>query len=49
MNPFIVQQRALDDALVTPDDRAIIGKCNMRIEPTESQKEFTYKVVLDAL
>ncbi|GKE27522.1 hypothetical protein Tco_1442906, partial [Tanacetum coccineum] len=27
MNPLIVQQCALDDALVTPDNHAIIGKC----------------------
>ncbi|GJW42224.1 hypothetical protein Tco_0071023 [Tanacetum coccineum] len=26
MNPLIIQQRALDDALVTPDNCAIIGK-----------------------
>ncbi|GKA82894.1 hypothetical protein Tco_0789642 [Tanacetum coccineum] len=49
MNPLITQQRALDDTLVAPDDRAIIGKCNMRIEPTKTQKEATYQVVLDTL
>ncbi|GJU02096.1 retrovirus-related pol polyprotein from transposon TNT 1-94 [Tanacetum coccineum] len=49
MNPLIVQQCALDDALVAPDNRAIIGKCNMRIEPTKTQKEVTYQVALDAL
>ncbi|GJX57819.1 hypothetical protein Tco_0287716 [Tanacetum coccineum] len=49
MNPLIIQQRALDDDLVTHDNHAIIGKCNMRIEPTKSQKEVTYQVVLDAL
>ncbi|GJZ07762.1 hypothetical protein Tco_0542045 [Tanacetum coccineum] len=49
INTLIVQQRALDDALVAPDNRVIIGKCNMRIEPTKSQKEITYQVVLDAL
>ncbi|GJV57072.1 hypothetical protein Tco_1458077 [Tanacetum coccineum] len=40
MNPLIAQQRALDDALVAHDDRAIIGKCNMRIDPTKEPKEF---------
>ncbi|GKG05362.1 hypothetical protein Tco_0325448, partial [Tanacetum coccineum] len=49
MNPLIVQQRTLDDALVAYDNRTIIGKCNMRIEPIKSQKEVTYQVVLDAL
>ncbi|GJT78183.1 hypothetical protein Tco_1044908 [Tanacetum coccineum] len=49
MNPLIVQQRALDDALVAPDDRAEIGKCNMRIVPTKTQKEATYQVVPDTL
>ncbi|GJY18097.1 retrovirus-related pol polyprotein from transposon TNT 1-94 [Tanacetum coccineum] len=49
MNPLIIQQRALDDALVAPDNRAIIRKCNMRIEPTKTQKEVTYQVALDAL
>ncbi|GKF30127.1 hypothetical protein Tco_0096469, partial [Tanacetum coccineum] len=49
INPLITQQRALDDVLVAPDDRAIIGKCNMRIEPTKTQKEATYQVVLDTL
>ncbi|GJR74586.1 retrovirus-related pol polyprotein from transposon TNT 1-94 [Tanacetum coccineum] len=49
MNPLIVQQCALYDALVSPDNHAIISKCNMRIEPTRSQKEVTYQVALDAL
>ncbi|GKC90022.1 hypothetical protein Tco_1150671 [Tanacetum coccineum] len=49
MNPIIVQQSALDDALVAPDNRAIIGKCNMRIEPTKTLKEVTYQAILDAL
>ncbi|GKB04097.1 hypothetical protein Tco_0832240 [Tanacetum coccineum] len=49
MNPFFAQQVALDDALVAPDNRAMIGKCNMRIEPTKTHKEATYQVVLDTL
>ncbi|GKA71315.1 hypothetical protein Tco_0777454 [Tanacetum coccineum] len=49
MNPLVAQQVALDDALVAPDNRAMIGKCNMRIEPTKTHKEATYQVVLDTL
>ncbi|GJX11403.1 hypothetical protein Tco_0201262 [Tanacetum coccineum] len=45
----IAQQVALDDALVAPDDRDMIGKCNMRIDSTKTQKEATYQVVLDTL
>ncbi|GJV30698.1 hypothetical protein Tco_1387146 [Tanacetum coccineum] len=49
MNLLIAQQVALDDALVKPEDRVTIGKCNMRIDPTKTQKEATYQVVLDTL
>nr|GEW40242.1 hypothetical protein [Tanacetum cinerariifolium] len=49
MNPLVAQQVALDDALVAPDNRVVIGKCNMRIEPTKTQKEATYQVALDTL
>ncbi|GKD20078.1 hypothetical protein Tco_1221781 [Tanacetum coccineum] len=49
MNPLVVEQRALDDALVAPENCVVIGKCNMRIEPTKTQKEATYQVVLDTL
>ncbi|GJT60369.1 DNA-directed DNA polymerase [Tanacetum coccineum] len=49
MNALIIQQRAPNDALVAPNNRAIIGKCNMRIETTKPQKEVTYQVALDAL
>ncbi|GJT00282.1 retrovirus-related pol polyprotein from transposon TNT 1-94 [Tanacetum coccineum] len=49
VNPLVAQQVALGDALVTPDNRAVISKCNMRIEPTKTQKEATYQVVLDTL
>ncbi|GJY77425.1 hypothetical protein Tco_0482541 [Tanacetum coccineum] len=40
---------ALDDALVALDDHDMIGKCNMRIDSTKTQKEATYQVVLDTL
>ncbi|GKB80430.1 hypothetical protein Tco_0947325 [Tanacetum coccineum] len=43
------QQIELDNALVAPDNRRIIGKCNMRINPGMKPKEPTYQVVLDAL
>ncbi|GJX56883.1 putative ribonuclease H-like domain-containing protein [Tanacetum coccineum] len=39
------QQIKLDNALVAPENRRVIGKCNMRI----NQEETTYQVVLDAL
>ncbi|GKA68807.1 hypothetical protein Tco_0768724 [Tanacetum coccineum] len=42
MNPVVAQQISLDNALVTPEDRVKIGKCNMRIDPTKTQKEVTY-------
>ncbi|GJX83711.1 hypothetical protein Tco_0333192 [Tanacetum coccineum] len=45
----LVKPRARDDALVAPDDRAEIGKCNIRIDPNKIQKETTYQVVLDTL
>ncbi|GJX54269.1 hypothetical protein Tco_0282638 [Tanacetum coccineum] len=45
MNPVI----ALDNAMVAPDDRVKIGKCNMRIHLTKTNKEATYQVVLDTL
>ncbi|GJZ68537.1 retrovirus-related pol polyprotein from transposon TNT 1-94 [Tanacetum coccineum] len=50
MNPIVAKQTALDNALVAPDDRVKIRKCNMRISPSKKpQKEPTYQVVLDAL
>ncbi|GJU90036.1 hypothetical protein Tco_1302459 [Tanacetum coccineum] len=39
MNPLIAQQVALDDALVAPEDRVEIGKCNMRIDRMKTRKE----------
>ncbi|GJW72962.1 hypothetical protein Tco_0132332 [Tanacetum coccineum] len=47
MNQSITQQVVLDEALVSTDDRVTIGSCNMRIDPTKTQKEPTYQVVLD--
>ncbi|GJX31898.1 hypothetical protein Tco_0241753 [Tanacetum coccineum] len=49
MNPIASQQVSLDNALVAPENRVQIGKCNMRIDPTMTPKEPTYQVVLDAL
>ncbi|GKC31122.1 hypothetical protein Tco_1038416, partial [Tanacetum coccineum] len=42
------QQIELDNALVAPKSRRVIGKCNMRINPRMKPKEPTYQVVLDA-
>ncbi|GJV39648.1 hypothetical protein Tco_1418088 [Tanacetum coccineum] len=44
-----IQQAALNEALVSTDDRVTIGSCNMRIDPTKKQKEATYQVFLDIL
>ncbi|GJZ95505.1 hypothetical protein Tco_0667839 [Tanacetum coccineum] len=43
------QQSALDNALLTPENQHVIGRCNMRINPGMKPKEPTYQVVLDAL
>ncbi|GKC78254.1 hypothetical protein Tco_1129028 [Tanacetum coccineum] len=43
------QQIELDNALVAPENRRVIGKCNMRINPGMKPKEPTYQVVLDSL
>ncbi|GJS93771.1 putative ribonuclease H-like domain-containing protein [Tanacetum coccineum] len=45
----LTQQKALDDALVTPVDRLEFGKCNMRLKTDIKLKEATFQVVLDAL
>ncbi|GKB31978.1 hypothetical protein Tco_0871379 [Tanacetum coccineum] len=44
-----IQQAALDQALVPTDDRVKVGSSNMRIDPTKTQKEATYQVVLDII
>ncbi|GJX44932.1 hypothetical protein Tco_0261608 [Tanacetum coccineum] len=43
------QKIKLDNALVAPENRRVIGKCNMRINPGIKPKEPTYQVALDAL
>ncbi|GKA07210.1 hypothetical protein Tco_0686434 [Tanacetum coccineum] len=43
------QQIELDNALVAPKNRQVIGKCNMRINLGMKPKELTYQVALDAL
>ncbi|GKG42849.1 hypothetical protein Tco_0477147, partial [Tanacetum coccineum] len=49
MNTTQAQQKALDDALVTPVDYLEFGKCNMRLKTDIKPKESTFQVVLDAL
>ncbi|GJW70590.1 hypothetical protein Tco_0127507 [Tanacetum coccineum] len=49
MTTTAAQQVSLDNALVLLEKQVEIGKCNMRIDPTKTQKEPTYQVVLDAL
>ncbi|GJY10940.1 hypothetical protein Tco_0379125 [Tanacetum coccineum] len=44
-----IQKAALDEALVSTDDRVKIDSCNMRIDPSKKKKEATYQVVLDIL
>nr|GEY27401.1 hypothetical protein [Tanacetum cinerariifolium] len=45
----IAQQIELENALVTPENRRVINKCNMRINLGMKPKEPTYQVELDAL
>ncbi|GJZ15294.1 hypothetical protein Tco_0550971 [Tanacetum coccineum] len=49
MNPVAAQQVALDNALVAPEKRLKIEKCNMRFEFNKPQIEPTYQVTLDVL
>ncbi|GJX01092.1 hypothetical protein Tco_0185005 [Tanacetum coccineum] len=49
MTTTAAQQVALDNALVPLKKQVDIGKRNMRIDPTKTQKDPTYQVVLDAL
>ncbi|GKD74237.1 hypothetical protein Tco_1332519, partial [Tanacetum coccineum] len=44
-----IQQKVLDDALVAPQNRLKIGKCNQRLSPTLKSNEPTIQVALDAL
>ncbi|GJR40851.1 retrovirus-related pol polyprotein from transposon TNT 1-94 [Tanacetum coccineum] len=49
MDTTKAQQKALDDALVAPENRLKIGKCNQRFSPTLKSNEPTIQVALDAL
>ncbi|GKB09427.1 hypothetical protein Tco_0837739 [Tanacetum coccineum] len=49
MNPMATQQVSLDNALVAPEKRLKIEKCNARIEFSKPQREETYQISLDAL
>ncbi|GKC52185.1 hypothetical protein Tco_1074930 [Tanacetum coccineum] len=49
INPVAAQQVALDNALVPPEKRLKIEKCNARIELSKPHREKTYQVTLDAL
>ncbi|GKA14490.1 hypothetical protein Tco_0694136 [Tanacetum coccineum] len=49
MTTTSTQQVALDNALIPLKKQVKIDKCNLRIDPTKTQKEPTYQVVLDAL
>nr|GEW69098.1 hypothetical protein [Tanacetum cinerariifolium] len=49
MNTTQAQQKALDDALVTPSDRLEFEKCNMRLKTGIKRKEVAFQVVLVAL
>ncbi|GKE61987.1 hypothetical protein Tco_1512354, partial [Tanacetum coccineum] len=40
------QQIELENALVAPENRHVIGKCNMRINPGMKPKEPTYQVTV---
>ncbi|GJS32204.1 hypothetical protein Tco_0530586 [Tanacetum coccineum] len=49
MDTTKAQQKALDDALVAPENRLIIKKCNQRLRSTLKSNEPTIQVVLDVL
>ncbi|GJU40612.1 hypothetical protein Tco_1193569 [Tanacetum coccineum] len=49
MNLVVTQQVALDNALVAPEKRLKIERCNARIEFSKPQNEATYQVTLDTL
>ncbi|GJT75916.1 hypothetical protein Tco_1042641 [Tanacetum coccineum] len=49
MDTTKAQQKALDDALVVPENLLKIGKCNQRLSPTLTSNEPTIQVALDAL
>ncbi|GJS29172.1 hypothetical protein Tco_0489792 [Tanacetum coccineum] len=43
------QQAARDEKLVPTEDKVKIGKTNLRVDPTLTQKEETYQVILDII
>nr|GEV09233.1 hypothetical protein [Tanacetum cinerariifolium] len=49
MNTTQAQQKALDDAFVSPVDHLEFGKCNMRLKTDIEPKEATFQVMLDTL
>ncbi|GKE16134.1 hypothetical protein Tco_1423711 [Tanacetum coccineum] len=49
MNQKEIQQVAREEAWVPKADRVKISTTNMRIDPTMTQKEDTYQVVLDII
>ncbi|GJV84423.1 hypothetical protein Tco_1524321 [Tanacetum coccineum] len=49
MNTTQAQQKALDDAFVTPADHFEFGKCNMGLKTDIKPNEATFQVVVDAL
>nr|GEW32201.1 hypothetical protein [Tanacetum cinerariifolium] len=49
MNTTQAQQKALNDAPVSPADRLEFENCNMRLQLDIKTKEATFQVVLDAL
>ncbi|GJY06469.1 hypothetical protein Tco_0373523 [Tanacetum coccineum] len=44
-----IQQDILDQAFVSLDNQVKIASCNIRIDPTKTQKEATYQVALDVI
>ncbi|GJV07322.1 hypothetical protein Tco_1344978 [Tanacetum coccineum] len=49
MNPVVTQQVALDKALVAPEKRLKIERCNARIKFSKPQREEAYQLTLEAL
>nr|GEY34388.1 hypothetical protein [Tanacetum cinerariifolium] len=49
MNPIATQQAVLNNALVPPEKRLKIERCNARIAFNKAQREETYQVTLEAL
>ncbi|GJS52284.1 hypothetical protein Tco_0625646 [Tanacetum coccineum] len=49
MNQEQIQQAARDEALVLTVDKVKMSTTNMRIDPTLTQKEETYQVILDII